>query len=112
MSESADQLYREADQLKAKGENLAAIEKLHQALKLQPDHLMSHLALAVLYFKTGDAEKSVAHGVRATEIDPNDAFNFTALSVTYQRAWQKTGNQEYIRQAEDAMAKAHILQSR
>ncbi len=112
MSDTADLLYREADKLKADGNFEEAIAKLQDGLRLNPEHVMSHLALAVLYFKTGDAENSIAHGLRATEIDPNDAFNFTALSVTYQRAWQRTNNQEYIRLAEDAMAKAHLLQDR
>ena len=44
------------------------------------------------------------------EIEPEDAFNFTAMSVTYQRAWQGTQNNEYIQLAEDAMAQAHNLQ--
>jgi tetratricopeptide (TPR) repeat protein len=112
MSLTADQLYRESEKLKAEGDIEGAIGKLNEGLGLDPNHVMSHLALAVLYFKTGDAEKSIAHGVRATEIDPNDPFNFTALSVTYQRAWQRTNNQDYIRLAEDAMAKSHMLQGR
>ena len=59
----------------------------------------------------GQHEKAVEHGKKACEIDPNDAFNFTAMSVTYQRAWQGTQRNDYIQLAEDAMARAHALQA-
>jgi Flp pilus assembly protein TadD len=41
--------------------------------------------------------------LRACELEPNDAFSFTALSVTFQRAGK-------IQEAEDAMAHARTLQ--
>ena len=41
-----------------------------------------------------------------------DPFSFTALSVTYQRAFAGTNNMQYIRMAEDAMEQSRILQSR
>jgi hypothetical protein len=44
-------------------------------------------------------------------LEPSDPFNFTALSVTYQRAWAGTQDQQYIAKAEDAMAKAQQLQA-
>ena len=50
--------------------------------------------------------------MRACELEPEEAFNFTAMSVTYQRAFAGTQNAEYIHRAEDAMAKAHALQHR
>ncbi len=46
---------------------------------------------------------------KACELEPQDSFNFTALSVTYQRAWAGTQDQQYITKAEDAMAKAQML---
>ena len=70
------------------------------------------MALAVLYGKMGEHEKAIEHGKRTCELEPEDAFSFTAMSVTYQRAWQGTQNAEYIRLAEAAMAQAQMLQSR
>jgi tetratricopeptide (TPR) repeat protein len=103
-------MYNEAEQLKYAGEHQSAIEKLVELLQHDPNHVLSHLALAVLYGKVGQHEEAVEHGRRACEIDPKDPFNFTAMSVTYQRAWQGTQNGQYIQLAEDAMAKAHALQ--
>lgn len=105
----ASKLYDEAEKLKDGGDHQAAIDKLNELLAIDANHILSHLALAVLYGRVGQHGKAVEHGRRACEIDPNDAFNFTAMSVTYQRAWQGTQNGEYIRLAEDAMARAHQL---
>ena len=63
-----------------------------------------------LYGRVGRHEDAVASGQRACEIDPSDPFHFTALSVTYQRAWQGTQNQQYIQLAEDAMARSRMLE--
>lgn len=69
-------------------------------------HVLTHLALARVYTKTGQHDLAIEHGEKACVIEPTDSFNFTALSVTYQRAWAGTQNQEYITKAEDAMARA------
>ena len=64
-----------------------------------------------VYTKTGQHELAVQHGEKACELEPTDPFNFTAMSVTYQRAWAGTQDQQFITKAEDAMAKAQVLQS-
>lgn len=109
---SANELYKEAETLKDAGQLQEAIDKLQELLQLEPNHTLAHLALAVVYGRVGQHELAVQHGERACELDPSDPFNFTAMSVTYQRAWQGTQKQEYIRLAEDAMAKAQMLQGR
>lgn len=109
---SADELYQQAEQLKDEGKHQEAISLLLELLKEEPNYALAHLALAVLYGRVGDHEKAVQHGKTACEIDPNDAFSFTAMSVTYQRAWQGTQNQQYIQLAEEAMAQAHLLEGR
>jgi len=103
--------YNDADQLKEAGKHEEAIARLQELLTEDESFVLAHSALAVLYYKTGDAEQSIAHAERACELEPTDAFNFTALSVTYQRAFQLTQNPEYIHKAEEAMAHAHAMGS-
>ena len=105
-------LYAKAEKLKDEGNHEEAIAVLNDLLAQDEGHTLSHLALAVLYGKVNQHDKAIDHGRRACELDPNDAFGFTALSVTYQRAWQGTQRPEYIQLAEEAMAKAHMIEGR
>ena len=104
------ELYQEAEKLKDEGKLDESIAKMIEILARDESHVLSHLALAVVYGRVGKHEDAVRHGQRACEIEPTDPFNFTAMSVTYQRAWQGTQNQQFIQLAEDAMAKAHMLE--
>ncbi|WP_182871212.1 tetratricopeptide repeat protein [Rhodopirellula sp. JC639] len=88
-----------------------AIEGLNSILEQDGSFVLGHLALARVYTKTGQHAEAIQHGEKACELEPNDPFNFTAMSVTYQRAWAGTQDQQYIAKAEDAMAKAQMLQS-
>lgn len=105
------QLYDEADQLKAAGDLDGAAAKLAEALEADDTYALAHSAMAVVQQKRGEHEKAIEHAKRVTELEPNDAFSFTALSVTYQRAWQGTQNNEYIQLAEDAMAKSRMVEA-
>jgi tetratricopeptide (TPR) repeat protein len=71
--------------------------------------VLAHLALARVYTKTGQHDLAIQHGEKACQLEPEDSFNFTAMSVTYQKAWAGTQNQEFITKAEDAMARAQQL---
>lgn len=86
-----------------------AVEGLKQILQEDDSFVLAHLALSRVYTKTGQHELAIQHGERACELEPSDSFNFTALSVTYQRAWAGTQDQQYIAKAEEAMAKAHQI---
>jgi hypothetical protein len=55
---------------------------------------------------------SAAQAAPLASLEPNDPFSYTALSVTYQRAFAGTNNMQYIRMAEDAMEKSRMLQGR
>lgn len=95
-------LENEAEKLKGEGKFDDAIAKLNEALALDNDFVRGHLALSVLYHKIENHEKSVAHGEKAVELEPNDVFNAAALSVTYQRAFEGTRDPIYIEKAEAA----------
>ncbi len=101
------ELYAEGEKLKDDGKNEEAIEKFLEALEVDEKFALPHFALAVVYGKTGDHEKAVKHGERACALDPHDPFSFTAMSVTYLRAFEGTQNPEFKFKAEQAMARAH-----
>lgn len=107
MNEQALTLEQESDQLKADGKYPEAIAKLEEALKIDPKFARAHLAMSVIYHKLEDFAKSVEHAEKAVEIEPQDSFNISALSVTYQRAFEGTRDPIYIQKAEEALAKAH-----
>ncbi len=102
-------LYKEADQLKEEGKYEEAVAKLKEILQQDDTHVLTHMALAVLLSKLGQYDESVEHGKRACELEPDDPFNFTAMSITYHRAFAGTQNHTYIALAEDAMAKSQML---
>lgn len=99
-------LYDEADKLKTAGDLDAAVAKLHEALQHNAEYSLAHSALAVLLQKMGKHEEAIVHAQKVAELAPLDPFSFTALSVTYQRAYAGTNNMEYIRLAEDAMERS------
>ncbi|MEM8681067.1 MAG: tetratricopeptide repeat protein [Planctomycetota bacterium] len=105
-----NELYKQADALKHEGKPAEAVEVLNTLLEKDPNHTLSHLALAVLYGKIDQHDKAIEHGQKACELSPEDPFSFTAMSVTFQRAWAGTQKQEYIQMAEDAMARAQMLE--
>lgn len=105
-------LYDEADKLKDAGKLDEAAAKLNDALEADPKYALAHSALAVVLQKLDRHEEAIDHAQKACELEPNDPFSFTALSVTYQRAFAGTNNMQYIRLAEDAMERSRILQMR
>ena len=105
-------LYDQADKLKDEGKIDESAAKLKEALTADPNYALAHSALAVVLQKLGKHEEAIDHARRACELEPNDPFSFTALSVTYQRAFAGTNNQQYIRMAEDAMEQSRMLQGR
>jgi tetratricopeptide (TPR) repeat protein len=106
------QLYDQADRLKAEGKLDDAVAKLQQALQLDDSYALAHSALAVLLQRLGRHEEAIQHAVRVTELEPADPFSYTALSVTYQRAYAGTNQHGYIRLAEEAMERSRILSQR
>ena len=103
------QLETEAGQLRSEGKHQEAANKLLEAIEHDPQFVRGHLALAVTYHMLGDYAKSIEHGEKACELEPNDPFNFTALSVTYRRAFAGTNDPKYIQLAEEAKYKADMM---
>jgi tetratricopeptide (TPR) repeat protein len=104
-----DAAYREADKLKSAGKHQEAVEKLLEILKADPSFSMAHFGLAVCYGKLGNHDAAVKHGETAVQLDPQDPFGYTALSVTYLRAFDGTQDRKYIALAEEAKARGQML---
>lgn len=104
------QLYNEAEKLKDSGKPDEAVAKLNELLAIDPNHILAHLTLARIHTLQGDHALAIEHAQTACRLEPNEPFNFTAMSVTYQRAYAGTRDNRYIQLAEDAMAHAHRLQ--
>jgi Flp pilus assembly protein TadD len=101
MSNSVE-LYNEAEQLKDAGDLEGAAAKLNALLQQDAGYALAHSALAVIYTRLRRHDEAIQHALKVCELEPNDAFSFTALSVTYQRAGK-------IPEAEHAMAQAHMI---
>jgi Flp pilus assembly protein TadD len=97
------ELYDEADRLKDDGQLEAAVAKLQELLTQNPQYALAHSALAVLLGKLGRHDEAIRHGQIVCQLEPNDPFSYTALSVVCQRGGR-------IMEAEDAMARARMLQ--
>ena len=97
------ELEKQADELRGEGKYQEAIAKLNELLEKDPGFVRAHLGLAVLYHHVQDYEKSVHHGEQAVELEPGDAFNVAALSITYQRALAGTGDMRYKDKAEEML---------
>ncbi len=107
---SVNALYDEADQLKDAGDLEGAVAKLNEAIAMDETYALAHTALSVVLQRLGKHAEAVEHSQRACELEPKDAFSYTALSVTYQRAYAGTNDTSYIRLAEEAMDRSRQIE--
>jgi tetratricopeptide (TPR) repeat protein len=101
------ELERQADAHRASGDLAQAIKSYQEILALDPQFVRAHLALALLYDKTGDYRTAVDHAEKVNELEPGDPLNLAALSVIYQKAFEATRDPSYIQKAEAAKARSH-----
>lgn len=100
-----EELYSEAERLKDSGDLEAAAKKLDELLAQDGKYALAHSALAVICGRLSRHNEAIEHALKVCELEPKDAFSFTALSVTYQRAGR-------IPEAEEAMARARMMTMR
>lgn len=103
-------LFKQAEQLKDEGKREEAAAMLLDLLQIDPSHILSHLTLGRIFTQLGRHAEAIQHSLKACELEPTDSFNFTALSVTYQRAFAGTGDRQFIYLAEEAMARARSME--
>lgn len=105
------QRYNQAEKLKDEGKNEEALALLKEIVEEDPTHVLAHLTIGRIYTLQGNFDGAIEHGLEACKLEPNEPFNFTALSVTYQRAFAGTQEHRFIQLAEDAMARSRQLEA-
>ena len=98
-----NELYDAAVDLRDKGDHAGAIAKLEEAVAADPAFAIAHGMLAKLYVDVAEVDKANYHAKKVVEIEPDDTFSYTALSVIYQRCGK-------IPEAEHAKAIAYNKQ--
>lgn len=94
--------YKEGLRLFGENKHSEAIVELRKTLEFSPDWTDGLHALAMTHMQAGDLEEAVAVGQRIVELDPEDPFAHTSLSMFYQRM-------NRIEDAESEAAKARML---
>jgi Flp pilus assembly protein TadD len=97
------ELYDSAVDLKDKGDREGAISRLEDAIALDPKFTIAHGMLAKLFADLAQTDEAIAHAKKVVELEPDDTFSYTALSVIYQRCGK-------IPEAEHAKAIAYNKQ--
>jgi Tfp pilus assembly protein PilF len=92
-----NELYDLATDLRDKGDKEGAAAKLEEAVAADPKFAIGHGMLAKIYVDLAMPEKAIEHAKKVVELEPDDSFSYTALSVIYQRCGK-------IPEAEDAKA--------
>ena len=97
-------MYDEAIAFRDKGNLPGAVEKLFEIEAIAPTHSLTHSALAILLQKLGRFDEAIAHAKTVVELNPDDPFSQSNLSVIYQRCGR-------IPEAEDALARSRTMGS-
>jgi Tfp pilus assembly protein PilF len=100
---TANELYDQAVDLKERGDRDGAVTKLEEALAVDSKFAIAHGMLAKLYVDLAEIDKAITHAKKVVELEPDDTFSYTALSVIYQRCGK-------IPEAEHAKAIAYNKQ--
>ena len=98
-----EERYSAAEKLKDDGDLVGAVAALETLVIEEPEFALAHSALGAWCTLLERHEEAVRHARRACELQPQDPFSYTALSVACMRAG-------LIAEAEDALAKSRMLQ--
>lgn len=100
-----EERYAAAERLKDAGDLAAAVASLEAVVAEDPGYALAHSALAAWCTRLERHEEAVRHARRVVELEPNDPFSYTALSVACMRGGR-------IAEAEDALARSRMMPPR
>lgn len=95
--------YAAAEALKDAGQLAEAVVALETVVADHPDFALAHSALAAWCTRLERHDEAVRHARRVCELEPDDPFSYTALSVACMRGGR-------IAEAEDALARSRMMQ--
>ena len=116
VAEEANQYYLEGLKLYGEQNHGEAIAAYERALAVKPDWTDAMHGLAMAHMHNGTVDEAIEIGLRICELDKEDAFAHTSLSMFYQRkaaGFEEAGDAEQslamIDAAEKEGAKARML---
>ena len=80
-----DQLYDQALDLRDSGDKPAAIAKLEEAITINPDFALRPRDARQALCRPGGVGQGDLSRQEGGQLEPDDTFSYTALSVIYQR---------------------------
>ncbi len=98
-----DERYAAAEKLKDDGDLAGAVAALEALVAEEPGFALAHSALGAWCTRLERHADAVRHARLVCELEPRDAFSYTALSVACMRAGM-------IPEAEEALARARMMQ--
>lgn len=99
MAADLESLTKEGRHLFRQGKHADAIQVFEQALKVDPDQIEIHEAIAAAHFVLKQYDKAIEHFTRVTQLKPMNAKAYTNLGAVYNR-------KEQFQQAADILKKA------
>ena len=109
---TSDVLYDEAIGLQQRGELDLAVGKLLELVQQDPTYALAHSALSVFYSRQENHDEAIQHAQRVCELEPEDPFSFTALSLLCQKAGRIPEAEQALMDARRAQAAAWMKQHR
>ena len=106
-AETKESRYDEAIALKETGDQDGAIRQLEAICADFPDYALPHAALSMLYSKQEKFADSLRHAAAVCELEPEDPFSFTAMSILARQSGDKAAAEEALAKAQEAQMNYH-----
>ena len=102
-----EERYDEAIAIQQSGDMATAVEKLQALIADYPDYALSYSALSVFCSKLDRHDEAIVYGRKVCDLEPEDPFSFTSLSMICQKAGQMGPAEEALMSARKAQLEAH-----